>query len=135
MATVDRREGDDDFRAEVYLKIWGWDQKKSVWALNTRIDKPHGYEGITSIAFSQGLNAGLTLQLVSAGEDGSVKVWRLRSQKVKNGEREGSPAALTFLGSAHYNWTQNFGLRGLASHTVLKSLDLPRGPAMAHCLP
>lgn len=89
MATVDTRRGDNDFRAEVYLKFWSWDERHAVWMLNTRIDKPHADQKITSLAFSPEQGEGIPLQLVSAGEDGIVKVWRLRDRNLKNGEKEG----------------------------------------------
>ncbi|KAF9454138.1 WD40 repeat-like protein [Macrolepiota fuliginosa MF-IS2] len=97
MVTVDTREGDCDFRAEVYLKFWSWDERNAAWALNTRIDKPHADKKITSLAFSPEQGRDTMLQLVSAGEDGIVKVWRLRSRKLKGGEREEFWAARTTL--------------------------------------
>ncbi|KAF5352400.1 hypothetical protein D9756_005945 [Leucocoprinus leucothites] len=88
MATVDVRDNDDDFRAEVYLKFWSWDEKNVVWVLNTRIDRPHADKPITSLAFSPEHTEDTPLQLVTTGGDGVVKVWRLRSRKVKNEGRE-----------------------------------------------
>ena len=92
MATVDTRENDGDFRAEIYLKLWVWNDKSAVWVLNTRIDKPHMDKKITSLEFSPGHAEDMPLQLVTTGEDGIVKVWRLRDQKLKTGEREGEEA-------------------------------------------
>ncbi|KXN88800.1 WD repeat-containing protein 75 [Leucoagaricus sp. SymC.cos] len=89
MATVDTRESDQDFRAEVYLKFWVWDEKNTVWILDTRIDKPHADKKIVSLAFSVGQGEDIPLQLATAGEDGIVKVWRLRERRLKKtGERE-----------------------------------------------
>jgi WD40 repeat protein len=90
MATVDTRDSDGDFRMEVYLKFWSWDEKNASWTLNTRIDKPHADKAITSLASSPEQFDDIPLQLVTAGEDGIVKVWRLRSRKLKSGEIEGS---------------------------------------------
>jgi len=92
MATVDTRENDGDFRAEIYLKLWSWNDKSAVWVLNTRIDKPHMDKKITSLEFSPGHAEDMPLQLVTTGEDGFVKVWRLREQMLKTGEREGEEA-------------------------------------------
>lgn len=89
MATIDMRNSDRDFRAEVYLKFWAWDERNATWTLNTRIDKPHADKKITSLAFNFDHNEGMQQQLVTAGEDGVVKVWRLRGRKLKGGDREG----------------------------------------------
>jgi NET1-associated nuclear protein 1 (U3 small nucleolar RNA-associated protein 17) len=97
MATVDTRDSDDDFRAEVYLKFWAWDERNAVWTLNTRIDKPHADRKIASLAFNHDKSDDIPFQLVTAGEDGAVKVWRLRSRTLKNGDREGVNACLDLL--------------------------------------
>ncbi|KAG1885492.1 WD40-repeat-containing domain protein [Suillus subluteus] len=75
MATIDRREGNESFRGEIYLKIWWWDKKSAFWILNTRVDRPHG------------LNKD-DIQLVTTGEDRNVKTWRIRSTKDKKGNVE-----------------------------------------------
>ena len=89
MATVDTRENDGDFRAEIYLKLWFWDDKSSVWVLNSRIDKPHTDKKIVSLEFSPGHAEDMPLQLVTAGQDGIVKLWRLRGRKLKTEVKEG----------------------------------------------
>jgi NET1-associated nuclear protein 1 (U3 small nucleolar RNA-associated protein 17) len=89
MATIDSREGDEAFRGEVYLKIWWWDFKTGFWILNTRIDRPHGLERVTSVAFSPEVKDRLTLLLVTTGDDRTVKVWRVRTTREKNGDVEG----------------------------------------------
>lgn len=89
MATIDGRVGDDSFRGEVYLKIWWWDPKSGFWILNTRIDRPHGLERVTSIAFSPDVKNRLSLQLVTVGDDCTVRTWRLRTMTDKNSEIEG----------------------------------------------
>ena len=78
LATVDSREGDEFFRGEVYLKVWRWEGSVGLWTLNTRIDRPHGLAKVTSIAFSPNDTFGGTF-LVTAGEDGYLKSWRIRS--------------------------------------------------------
>lgn len=89
MATIDGRVGDDSFRGEVYLKIWWWDPQSAFWVLNTRIDRPHGLERVTSIAFSPNIKDSFSLQLVTAGGDCTTRTWRLRTMTDKNGEMEG----------------------------------------------
>ncbi|KAI0031417.1 WD40-repeat-containing domain protein [Vararia minispora EC-137] len=79
MATVDTRAGDDSFRGEAYLKMWRWEEASSSWVLNTRVNRPHGLTKITSISFSPE-PIGL---LVTTGQDGSIKMWRLRSIQSK----------------------------------------------------
>ncbi|KAI6136342.1 WD40-repeat-containing domain protein [Pisolithus sp. B1] len=85
MATIDCREGDEYFRGEIYLKIWYWDKKNAFWILNTRIDRPHGLRKITSMSFSPSPS---NIQLVTIGDDGNVKSWRIRSTKDKKGQEE-----------------------------------------------
>jgi NET1-associated nuclear protein 1 (U3 small nucleolar RNA-associated protein 17) len=86
MATIDGREGDPTFRGEIYLKIWHW--KAGTWILNTRIDRPHGLKKITALAFSPATRND-SLYLVTTGQDGNVKTWRLRSLRGKEGVSEG----------------------------------------------
>ncbi|KAG1757171.1 WD40-repeat-containing domain protein [Suillus lakei] len=81
MATIDKREGDESFRGEIYLKIWWWDKKSAFWILNTRVDRPHGLKKVTSLSFSPSDD----IQLVTTGEDRNVKTWRIRSIKDKKG--------------------------------------------------
>jgi NET1-associated nuclear protein 1 (U3 small nucleolar RNA-associated protein 17) len=77
MATIDYREGDVGFRSEVYLKIWSWDRKNNNWVLNTRVDRPHGSDKVTDISFSPNTDDTKPLLLVTTGNDGLVKVWKL----------------------------------------------------------
>ncbi|KAI0079626.1 WD40 repeat-like protein [Panus rudis PR-1116 ss-1] len=86
MATVDSREGDDTVRGEVYLKIWFWTGR--FWVLNTRIDRPHGLKKVTSVVFRPRAQDGAAMQLVTTGDDGNIKLWRLRSSKTKMGKTE-----------------------------------------------
>lgn len=86
MATIDRREGDEAFRAEIYLKLWYWDKKTTFWILNTRIDRPHGLAKVTSLSFRPGMG---DEQVVTTGEDGNVKAWRIRRVRNKKGGEEG----------------------------------------------
>lgn len=78
MATVDGRGGDESFRGEIYLKIWWWNSKTRLWILNTRIDRPHGLQRVTSILFSPEIKDRLALRLVTTGDDLNIKIWRLR---------------------------------------------------------
>ncbi|KIJ54655.1 hypothetical protein M422DRAFT_24559 [Sphaerobolus stellatus SS14] len=85
LATIDGREPDGDFEREAYLKIWQWDVPSSTWNLNSRIDRPHGIHKVTALLFAAA--AGYPY-LVSTGEDGNVKVWRVRTVSGKKGEKE-----------------------------------------------
>jgi NET1-associated nuclear protein 1 (U3 small nucleolar RNA-associated protein 17) len=89
MATIDSRQGDEAFRGEVFLKVWWWNPKTEFWTLNTRIDRPHGLERVTSVAFSPEVKERLALQLATTGDDRAVKIWRLRSKREKNKDVEG----------------------------------------------
>ncbi|OBZ79932.1 WD repeat-containing protein 75 [Grifola frondosa] len=88
MATIDSREADEAFRGEVYMKIWWWDRKAGFWILNTRIDRPHGLRKVTGVAFRPKTRDQDSLFLVTTGEDGNVKAWRIRSTKTKSGDVE-----------------------------------------------
>ena len=76
MATIDSRDGDVGFRAEVYLKFWSWATKERNWVLNTRVDLPHGTHKVTHCSFSPSSDASDRMYLVTTGEDGFIKVWR-----------------------------------------------------------
>ena len=95
LATVDTRDGDDTFRGEIYLKIWSWDSKIRFWILNTRIDRPHGLERVTSVAFSHASRDDAPLHLVTTGQDGNIKLWRTRKVKRKTGDVEGLSSLLS----------------------------------------
>ncbi|OCH94693.1 WD40 repeat-like protein [Obba rivulosa] len=88
MVTVDSRAADDTFRGEVYLKFWSWESASGSWTLNTRIDRPHGAQHVTSLAFTPGMQSKDTLFLVSTGGDGQIKTWRIRSVRTKSGETD-----------------------------------------------
>ena len=74
MATLDRRENDEDISAETYLKLWHWES--STWVLNTRLDHPHGFHAVNSVSFCQ---RGETDLLMTTGIDGNRKLWCTRS--------------------------------------------------------
>ncbi|THH10974.1 hypothetical protein EW145_g971 [Phellinidium pouzarii] len=87
MATIDKQENDEEFSAEVYMKIWQW--TSSTWVLNTRIDRPHGQSNIVAIDFSpQADNTYEDPLLMTIGLDGNVKIWSVRSVKSKGGKVE-----------------------------------------------
>jgi NET1-associated nuclear protein 1 (U3 small nucleolar RNA-associated protein 17) len=88
LATIDTREGDESSHGESYLKIWWWDRKAGFWILNTRIDRPHGLEKVTDVAFSPS-SEGRPALLVTTGADGNTKTWRIRTAKDKSGPAEG----------------------------------------------
>ncbi|KAF7307053.1 WD40 repeat-like protein [Mycena indigotica] len=88
MASVDRREGDEDTHAESYLKIWSWDRKTGFWILNTRIDRPHGLERVNSLTFSP-VGDHQPQLLATAGADGVVKTWRTHTaRRTVDGQEE-----------------------------------------------
>jgi NET1-associated nuclear protein 1 (U3 small nucleolar RNA-associated protein 17) len=89
LASVDCRDRDDGIRGESYLKIWRWDRKIDQWILNTRIDRPHGLQKVTCLAFSPAPRERQSIRLVSTGEDGDVKIWGLRAVKDRSGSTEG----------------------------------------------
>lgn len=99
MATVDCREADESFRAEVYMKIWQWDRKGGFWVLNTRIDRPHGLKNVSGVAFRPCARTPDDLLLATTGEDGQIRSWRIRSVKTKSEGVEG--ALLNGFQSAH----------------------------------
>ncbi|KIY51320.1 WD40 repeat-like protein [Fistulina hepatica ATCC 64428] len=87
LATIDSRQRDESFRGEIYLKIWSWDRKSGFWILNTRVDRPHGMSSVTHLSFGfESLPR--DLQLVTTGEDGCVKVWRICSAKSSANEMD-----------------------------------------------
>jgi NET1-associated nuclear protein 1 (U3 small nucleolar RNA-associated protein 17) len=85
MATLDTREGDESFRGEIYLKLWHWDDSITSWILNTRVDRPHGLEKVTAIAFNPAARDQHSQMLVTTGNDGNVKSWRTRTAKQTDG--------------------------------------------------
>lgn len=87
MATVDRRENEDQFSAEVHLKIWGWTSK--TWVLNTRIDHPHDWKDVVAILFSPDCRRNDSALLMTAGLDGNIKTWCPKTLKTKDGKVEG----------------------------------------------
>ena len=89
MATVDEREGDESFRSEIYVKVWQWDRKSGYWILNTRIDRPHGVQKVTGVAFRPGMRGVDDLLLATTGQDGHIKTWRVRSVQTKADGLEG----------------------------------------------
>lgn len=111
MATIDSREGDDSFRGEVYLKIWWWDKISGSWILNTRVDRPHGLAKVTAVAFTPGVCDHNALLLVTSGEDGNIKSWRIRVSKDKKGTEEGERFSESF--TQHFDQHKSRSLLGL----------------------
>ncbi|KAG2022933.1 TFIID and SAGA subunit, variant 2 [Coprinopsis cinerea AmutBmut pab1-1] len=79
MSTVDVREEEPGYQPEVFLKIWSWDSKTSSWQLHSRIDQPHGFKYPIQLKFSPH-SPTAPLFLSSCGEDGAVKIWKLRTK-------------------------------------------------------
>ncbi|CCA69810.1 hypothetical protein PIIN_03751 [Serendipita indica DSM 11827] len=79
LATVDvRDETSEGFSIEIALKVWYWDETERIWDLNTKIDRPHGPNKLTSIAFSPSSKM-QELLLATTGDDHNVKTWCLRA--------------------------------------------------------
>ena len=125
MATIDRREGDETFRSEIYLKFWYWDKKTTFWILNTRIDRPHGLAKVTSLSFRPGVE---DVQVVTTGEDGKVKAWRIRRVKNKKGCEEGE---FSYRAAETTNHTQRSVSWTSRSSLSLRS-DIPRYTSWSH---
>jgi NET1-associated nuclear protein 1 (U3 small nucleolar RNA-associated protein 17) len=71
------------------LKLWKWDVERSTYALNTRIDKPHGKDQVDIALFSP-LGSDGKCTLVTGGRDGNVKVWKIKTVgSSKKGSLEG----------------------------------------------
>ncbi|KAI0931755.1 hypothetical protein AcW1_000923 [Taiwanofungus camphoratus] len=137
MATVDSREPDGSFRGEVYLKLWRWDYKAAIWILNTRVDRPHALTRVTGIAFSPGgMSKGLIL--VTTGEDGNVKSWRIQSTKNKSGEAESfwvTRSTFRFRSEipTHISWSSDGSLFAIVLGPYVALYD-PRTNALYHTL-
>ncbi|KAJ7293732.1 WD40 repeat-like protein [Mycena rebaudengoi] len=114
MATIDTREGEEDAHGESYLKIWSWDRKSGLWTLNTRVDRPHGLERVTGVAFSPD-SKGHPVYLVTIGADCHVKTWRIRTAKNKTGLSEDFWVARSTLNlvsesPSHVSWSPDASL-------------------------
>ena len=94
MATIDRRESDDEFSAEVFLKIWHWES--GTWVINTRIDRPHGSSNVIAASFSPVDDPEHGPLLQTTGLDGLVRTWFKRQLTVKSGKSEGTHLMLQF---------------------------------------
>jgi NET1-associated nuclear protein 1 (U3 small nucleolar RNA-associated protein 17) len=83
MATFDTWQ-DYTYTPETHLKLWiGYPASASAsarpYTLNTRIDKPHGNQMLTSMSFpSSSPGSSLPLQLATTSSDGVVKLWTHR---------------------------------------------------------
>ncbi|KAL4070635.1 WD40 repeat-like protein [Scleroderma citrinum] len=133
MATIDRREGDEYFRSEIYLKFWSWDKKNALWILNTRIDRPHGLHKVTSMSFSPDTS---TVQLVTTGADGKLKCWRIQTVKDKRGNQEVSWVPRSSFGFEsnilrHASWCPDGSLLAVALGTSVILYD-PRTNVAQH---
>ena len=134
MATVDARQGTDVFGAEIYLKIWNWDKKANLWTLNTRVDRPHGAQRVTSLAFRPSGKDRIVESLVSTGEDGTVKVWGTRTAQSKSEQSEGTSSCsspVTRLLTA----SQSSGSPAQPQGFVPRYRRMPRGHWMARYWP
>ncbi|KAB2580283.1 WD repeat containing protein [Lasiodiplodia theobromae] len=69
-------EEEQNARREVYLKFWLWNEEKSQWMLETRIDAPHKFTDkvISGRIFDLKYDPSST-SFATVGEDGFVRVW------------------------------------------------------------
>ncbi|KAJ3880820.1 WD40 repeat-like protein [Lentinula edodes] len=128
MASIDTHASTEDFQGEVYLKIWHWDQRTSLWILNTRIDRPHGLHKILAMSFSPRPRAGQESYLVTTGGDGAVKTWRLRSDREKSQEGEGfwiTRSSFSFRNEvpSHVSWSPDGSLLAVTFGTHVSLYD------------
>ena len=92
MATVDVRDNEEEFSAEVNLKFWRWDS--STWVLNTRVECPHGSKRVVATSFCPRIE-GRNELLMTLGLDGSLKTWCIRSVITKGSVVEGMSFVIT----------------------------------------
>lgn len=92
MATIDFRDGGHDFGNEIVLKIWRWlpgvvNGGSGSWILNTRIDRPHDQERVTTLHFSPSKlqdddvgdeSSSSSFVLLTADESGVLRTWKPR---------------------------------------------------------
>lgn len=84
---ADRPANDEQrlFRREIYLKIWRWDETRSVWALESRIDSPHQLNGDSQPGRILSLVADpVEVGFASVGEDSCVRIWKPKT-RTRNG--------------------------------------------------
>ncbi|KAF9074836.1 quinon protein alcohol dehydrogenase-like superfamily [Rhodocollybia butyracea] len=115
MASIDARKPTEDFQGEVYMKIWRWERKTSSWSLNTRIDRPHGLHKVLDLSFNPCPQRNQESFLVTTGGDGTVKTWRLRSNRDKKEGTEEfwvSRSSLSFSNEipSHVSWSPDGSL-------------------------
>lgn len=69
------------FRREVYLKFWEWDEKNDQWILNSRLDAPHFYETIGAGARILDLAADPSgTGFATVGEDRTIRIWKPKTR-------------------------------------------------------
>ncbi|KAG8716994.1 hypothetical protein FRC09_014918 [Ceratobasidium sp. 395] len=104
MATVDSRA-----EGEVYLKLWRWNATSTtatpsnLCTLNTRIDRPHGDDKLTSLAFSPSPSSHT---LTTTGSDGLVKLWSVQIDK---------PGEEFWICTASFSYREHIPTRALFS--------------------
>lgn len=93
-------------RREVHLKIWMWDEERTQWALETRIDAPHFLEDASG--------NGRVLDMVvnpkdhgfaTIGEDHVVRVWTPKTKSISGVVRRGASEEGTVTWTLHRSIT------------------------------
>ncbi|PPQ99563.1 hypothetical protein CVT24_005351 [Panaeolus cyanescens] len=147
MATIDFRESDAGFRPEVYLKLWSWNTKDNSWTLNTRVDRPHGTEKVTAMAFAPSKTD--AEYLITTGEDARTKLWKAGNTHKNLGPDSyvwSSHATLQFRREIPRSatWSSDCSIFAISfqSHVVLyeprtgsvvQTITTPQCPSVASC--
>ena len=95
MATVDTWSA-EGFAAETYLKLWRSDPGQLSFAIDTRVDRPHGNARVQAIAFTS--RAVTEPLLVTVANEPDLKIWayvRVKSGKKMTGASTLTPPRLT----------------------------------------
>jgi NET1-associated nuclear protein 1 (U3 small nucleolar RNA-associated protein 17) len=92
-------EEERNFRREVYLKFWRWDEKSLQWVLDSRIDAPHFFEDVGASARVLDLVSDpSSLGFATVGDDRFVRIWRpktrLRNGTIVRGANQNTGSAL-----------------------------------------
>lgn len=69
------REAEEQLcRLEVYLKMWSWDNQSKSWALNSRVDHPHGSGSKRVLGLASDPSCA---SFATIGHDYTLRVWKL----------------------------------------------------------
>ncbi|KAF2746557.1 WD40 repeat-like protein [Sporormia fimetaria CBS 119925] len=115
--TPEFHEQERDFRREIYLKFWQWDEKSSQWVLESRIDNPHLLEDVGANARILDVVADPSgTGFATIGEDRSLRIWRPKTR---------TRAGVTVRGADKKG-------EGLVTWSLHRSLQLPQSLDALH---